>query len=163
MAEANADIQLTVNLEGERKMENFGAQLAAVIGTIDTPLLILMNGDLGAGKTTISRGILQGLGHQDAVKSPTYNLVEPYQLDLGKIYHFDLYRLIDPEELEHIGFSDYLSEAKLCIIEWPENGGSYIPQPDISIDIGVYQSGRRLTLNSATESGNRCINLLQQK
>ena len=163
MAQANADIQLTVTLEGERKMENFGAQLAAVIGTIDTPLLILMNGDLGAGKTTISRGILQGLGHQGAVKSPTYTLVEPYQLDLGKIYHFDLYRLMDPEELEHIGFSDYLSEAKLCIIEWPEKGGSYIPQPDISIDISVYQSGRHVTLNSATESGNRCINLLQQK
>ena len=162
MAQANADIQLTVTLEGERKMENFGAQLAAVIGTIDTPLLILMNGDLGAGKTTISRGILQGLGHQGAVKSPTYTLVEPYQLDLGKIYHFDLYRLMDPEELEHIGFSDYLSEAKLCIIEWPENGGSYIPQADISIDIKLHESVRQVTLGSSTESGKQCINLLQQ-
>jgi tRNA threonylcarbamoyladenosine biosynthesis protein TsaE len=162
MASANG-VQLSVNLEGERKMQDFGAQLATAIGKIDAPLLMLLNGDLGAGKTTISRGLLQGLGHQGAVKSPTYTLVEPYELDIGVVYHFDLYRLIDSEELEHIGFSDYLSEAKLCIIEWPENGGSYIPQPDISIDIGVYQSGRRLTLNSATESGNRCINLLQQK
>jgi tRNA threonylcarbamoyladenosine biosynthesis protein TsaE len=162
MASANG-VQLSVDLEGERKMQDFGAQLATAIGKIDAPLLMLLNGDLGAGKTTISRGLLQGLGHQGAVKSPTYTLVEPYELDIGVVYHFDLYRLIDSEELEHIGFSDYLSEAKLCIIEWPENGGSYIPQPDISIDIGVYQSGRRLTLNSATESGNRCINLLQQK
>lgn len=162
MASANG-VQLSVDLEGERKMQDFGAQLATAIGKIDAPLLMLLNGDLGAGKTTISRGLLQGLGHQGAVKSPTYTLVEPYELDIGVVYHFDLYRLIDSEELEHIGFSDYLSEAKLCIIEWPENGGSYIPQPDISIDISVYQSGRRLTLNSATESGNRCINLLQQK
>ncbi len=162
MASANG-VQLSVNLEGERKMQDFGAQLATAIGKIDAPLLMLLNGDLGAGKTTISRGLLQGLGHQGAVKSPTYTLVEPYKLDIGVGYHFDLYRLIDSEELEHIGFSDYLSEAKLCIIEWPENGGSYIPQPDISIDISVYQSGRRLTLSSATESGNRCINLLQQK
>jgi tRNA threonylcarbamoyladenosine biosynthesis protein TsaE len=163
MALANADIQLSVALDGESKMVDFGAKLAAAIGKIDSPLLILLNGDLGAGKTTISRGILQGLGHQGAVKSPTYTLVEPYQLAIGKIYHFDLYRLIDPEELEHIGFSDYLSEAKLCIIEWPENGGSYIPSPDISIDIQLHESGRQVTLDSGTESGKQCINLLQQQ
>jgi len=163
MASANGFTSQSVSLEGEHNMQDFGAQLAAAISKIDTPLLFLLNGDLGAGKTTISRGILQGLGHQGSVKSPTYTLVEPYELDIGMVYHFDLYRLIDPDELEHIGFSDYLSEAKLCIIEWPEKGGSYIPQPDISIDISVYQSGRHVTLNSATESGNRCINLLQQK
>jgi tRNA threonylcarbamoyladenosine biosynthesis protein TsaE len=162
MASANG-VQLSVNLEGERKMQDFGAQLATAIGKIDGPLLILLNGDLGAGKTTISRGVLQGLGHQGAVKSPTYTLVEPYELDIGTVYHFDLYRLIDSEELEHIGFSDYLSVAKLCIIEWPKNGGSYIPKPDISIDISVYQSSRQVTLDSMTEYGNQCINLLQQK
>jgi tRNA threonylcarbamoyladenosine biosynthesis protein TsaE len=162
MASANG-VQLSVNLEGERKMQDFGAQLATAIGKIDAPLLILLNGDLGAGKTTISRGVLQGLGHQGAVKSPTYTLVEPYELDIGTVYHFDLYRLIDSEELEHVGFSDYLSVAKLCIIEWPKNGGSYIPKPDISIDISVYQSSRQVTLDSMTEYGNQCMNLLQQK
>ena len=161
MASANG-VQLSVNLEGERKMQDFGAQLATAIGKIDAPLLMLLNGDLGAGKTTISRGLLQGLGHQGAVKSPTYTLVEPYELDIGVVYHFDLYRLIDSEELEYIGFSDYLSEAKLCIIEWPENGGSYIPQADISIDIKLHESGRQVTLGSSTESGKQCINLLQQ-
>ncbi|MGB0473666.1 MAG: tRNA (adenosine(37)-N6)-threonylcarbamoyltransferase complex ATPase subunit type 1 TsaE, partial [Porticoccaceae bacterium] len=71
--------------------------------------------------------------------------------------HFDLYRLIDPDELEHIGFSDYLSEAKLCIIEWPENGGSYIPMPDITVAISQYELGRQVTLSSNTKSGQQCI------
>ena len=162
MASANGFTSQSVSLEGEHNMQDFGAQLATAISKIDTPLLFLLNGDLGAGKTTISRGILQGLGHQGSVKSPTYTLVEPYELDIGMVYHFDLYRLIDPDELEHIGFSDYLSEAKLCIIEWPENGGSYIPQADISIDIKLHESGRQVTLGSSTESGKQCINLLQQ-
>ena len=162
MPSAKAGIQQKVTLDNEHKMVNFGAQLAAAIGAVNTPLLILMKGDLGAGKTTLSRGILQALGHQGAVKSPTYTLVEPYQLAIGKIYHFDLYRLTDPEELEHIGFSDYLSEAKLCIIEWPENGGGYIPQPDVLIDITQHTSGREVFLDSNTESGMQCINLLQK-
>ena len=163
MSSANVGTQLALTIEGERKMLDFGAQIATAIGKIDTSLLILLNGDLGAGKTTISRGLLQGLGHQGAVKSPTYTLVEPYDLALGKIFHFDLYRLIDPEELEHIGFSDYLSQAKLCIIEWPENGGSYIPQSDITIAISQCELGRKVILNSTTESGQQCIQQIRQK
>lgn len=157
MVSAKGVVELTVILEDEQKMVDFGAQLAAVIQATDAPILILLNGDLGAGKTTISRGILQGLGHSGAVKSPTYTLVEPYELATGKIFHFDLYRLIDPDELEHIGFSDYLSEAKLCIIEWPENGGSYIPMPDITVAISQYELGRQVTLSSNTKSGQQCI------
>lgn len=163
MAQANTEAHLAITLDGEQQMVDFGVNLASAIDKIKSPLLILLNGDLGAGKTTISRGILQGLGHHGPVKSPTYTLVEPYKLDLGKIFHFDLYRLIDPEELEHIGFSDYLSEANLCIIEWPENGGSYIPQPDITIDISLYQSGRKVTLDSQTDLGKKCIYQVQQK
>ena len=163
MAQANTEAQLAITLDGEQQMVDFGVNLASAINKIKSPLLILLNGDLGAGKTTISRGILQGLGHHGPVKSPTYTLVEPYKLDLGKIFHFDLYRLIDPEELEHIGFSDYLSKAVLCIIEWPENGGSYIPQPDITIDISLYQSGRKVTLDSQTDLGKKCIYQVQQK
>ena len=163
MAQANTEAHLAITLDGEQQMVDFGVNLARAIDKIKAPLLILLNGDLGAGKTTISRGILQGLGHHGPVKSPTYTLVEPYKLDLGKIFHFDLYRLIDPEELEHIGFSDYLSEAVLCIIEWPENGGSYIHQPDIAIDISLYQSGRKVPLDSQTDLGKKCIYQVQQK
>ena len=157
MAAANADIPLAATLDGEQKMVDFGSQLARAISKIDAPLLILLNGDLGAGKTTISRGILQGLGHLGAVKSPTYTLVEPYDLGIGKVFHFDLYRLTDSEELEHIGFTDYLSEAKLCMIEWPENGDSYIPQPDLEIDISLFESGRKVVLNAQSERGKQCL------
>jgi len=157
MAATNADIPLTATLDGEQKMVDFGSQLARAISKIDAPLLILLNGDLGAGKTTISRGILQGLGHLGAVKSPTYTLVEPYDLGIGKVFHFDLYRLTDSEELEHIGFTDYLSEAKLCMIEWPENGGSYIPQPDLEINISLFESGRKVVLNAQSERGKQCL------
>ena len=120
MASANG-VQLSVNLEGERKMQDFGAQLATAIGKIDAPLLMLLNGDLGAGKTTISRGLLQGLGHQGAVKSPTYTLVEPYELDIGVGYHFDLYRLKSMVEFLEIGGLEYLNSYKaITLVEWPE-------------------------------------------
>ena len=161
MLPASSELLITVNLDGEQAMVNYGHVLATAIAQANAPLLILLNGDLGAGKTTISRGILQGLGYCGAVKSPTYTLVEPYDLEIGKVFHFDLYRLMDPEELEHIGFSDYLSQANLCIIEWPENGGSYIPQADIKIDISQYESGRKLTLTSNTDVGVQCLNQLQ--
>lgn len=161
MLPASSELFITVNLDGEQAMVNYGHVIATAIAQANAPLLILLNGDLGAGKTTISRGILQGLGYCGAVKSPTYTLVEPYDLEIGKVFHFDLYRLIDPEELEHIGFSDYLSQANLCIIEWPENGGSYIPQADIKIDISQYESGRKLTLTSNTDVGVQCLNQLQ--
>jgi tRNA threonylcarbamoyladenosine biosynthesis protein TsaE len=161
MLPASSELLITVNLDGEQAMVNYGHVLATAIAQINAPLLILLNGDLGAGKTTISRGILQSLGYSGAVKSPTYTLVEPYDLEIGKVFHFDLYRVIDPEELEHIGFSDYLSQANLCIIEWPENGGSYIPQADIKIDISQYESGRKVTLTSNTDVGVQCLNQLQ--
>ena len=161
MLPASSEPLITVNLDGEQAMVNYGHVLATAIAQANAPLLILLNGDLGVGKTTISRGILQGLGYCGAVKSPTYTLVEPYDLEIGKVFHFDLYRLIDPEELEHIGFSDYLSQANLCIIEWPKNGGSYIPQADIKIDISQYGSGRKLTLTSNTDVGVQCLNQLQ--
>jgi len=98
--------QMQILLEDEQKMQVFGEKIAQVIGQINAPLLILLNGDLGAGKTTLSRGILNGLGHRGSVKSPTYTLVEPYDLEVGKVFHFDLYRLVDPEELYDIGFND---------------------------------------------------------
>jgi tRNA threonylcarbamoyladenosine biosynthesis protein TsaE len=153
--------QMQILLEDEQKMQVFGEKIAQVIGQINAPLLILLNGDLGAGKTTLSRGILKGLGHRGAVKSPTYTLVEPYDLEVGKVFHFDLYRLVDPEELYDIGFNDYLSESQLCMIEWPDKGGSLLPKADISMQINSNGTGRQVILTAQTSLGSQCVNELR--
>ena len=153
--------QLQILLEDEQKMQVFGEKIAQVIGQINAPLLILLNGDLGAGKTTLSRGILNGLGHRGSVKSPTYTLVEPYDLEIGKVFHFDLYRLVDPEELYDIGFNDYLTESQLCMIEWPGKGGSLLPKADISLQINSNGTGRQVILTAQTSLGSQCVNELR--
>jgi tRNA threonylcarbamoyladenosine biosynthesis protein TsaE len=153
--------QMQILLEDEQKMQVFGEKIAQVIGQINAPLLILLNGDLGAGKTTLSRGILNGLGHRGSVKSPTYTLVEPYDLEVGKVFHFDLYRLVDPEELYDIGFNDYLSESQLCMIEWPDKGGSLLPKADISLQINSNGTGRQVILTAQTSLGSQCVNELR--
>jgi tRNA threonylcarbamoyladenosine biosynthesis protein TsaE len=153
--------QLQILLEDEQKMQVFGEKIAQVIGQINAPLLILLNGDLGAGKTTLSRGILNGLGHRGSVKSPTYTLVEPYDLEIGKVFHFDLYRLVDPEELYDIGFNDYLTESQLCMIEWPDKGGSLLPKADISLQINSNGTGRQVILTAQTSIGSQCVNELR--
>ncbi len=125
-------------------------------------LQIALSGDLGAGKTTISRGILSGLGHTGSVKSPTYTLVEPYELSLGRVCHFDFYRLIDPEELEYMGFRDYLAEACLCLIEWPERGQGFLPDADIEIGIIQAGEGRILSFKAGSNLGNQIIQAVQK-
>ena len=112
---------------------------------------------MGAGITTLSRGILQGLGHSGAVKSPTYTLVEPYRLALGAVYHFDLYRLVDAEELEYMGFADYLADGRLCLIEWPERGQGFLPTVDIAIEIRQLGDGRCVTLCANSALGEQLI------
>ena len=108
--------------------------------------LLYLSGDLGAGKTTLAGGILRGYGHVGRTKSPTYNLVETYDTPHGPAYHFDLYRLNSPEELGSLGFRDYLSEGVLCLVEWPERGGLYMPQPDIHLDLHVSAEAHRIHL-----------------
>ena len=124
-------------------------------------LVIYLAGDLGMGKTTLCRGIIQGLGHCGAVKSPTYTLVEPYQLGEWQVYHFDLYRLGDPEELEFMGIRDYFSGGAISLVEWPERGAGALPPADLRISIEPEGSGRRLLLYADTILGKIVIEQMQ--
>lgn len=136
-----------IEIEDEQAMLDFGKQLAS---QLKPGMLIFLVGDLGAGKTTLVRGVLRGFGHQGAVKSPTYNIVENYELANDKIYHFDLYRLNDSEELEYMGIRDYLGSDSICFVEWPEKGAGVLPQADLIIEILI--SGKQRKIISKAKS-----------
>ncbi len=127
--------------------------LLADCGVASTGGVIHLHGELGAGKTTLTRGIMRGYGYTGAVKSPTYTLVEPYEFEHCHIYHFDLYRLVDPREIEYLGAEDYFSESNLCIIEWAERGLAAIPPADLKITIEMDGTGRLLNCQSASAKG----------
>ncbi|OCR24327.1 ATPase [Pseudomonas syringae] len=141
---------LTLNVAGEEAMTDLGTRIAKVTQGVG---LIFLEGDLGAGKTTLSRGIIRGLGHVGAVKSPTFTLVEPYEIGSIRAFHFDLYRLVDPEELEYLGIRDYFEDDALCLIEWPQRGAGFLPKPDLTITIGAHAEGRSLTLSPGGSRG----------
>ncbi|MFB2686566.1 tRNA (adenosine(37)-N6)-threonylcarbamoyltransferase complex ATPase subunit type 1 TsaE [Shewanella mangrovisoli] len=146
--------ELTFQLNNEDETIAVGQKLAR---HIQAPLTLYLTGDLGAGKTTLSRGLIQGLGHKGAVKSPTYTLVEPYELDGVEVYHFDLYRLNDPEELEFMGIRDYFTDSSLCIVEWPDKGHGLLPDADIHLHLNYANQGREIQIRALTESGKKLL------
>ncbi|RMG54443.1 MAG: tRNA (adenosine(37)-N6)-threonylcarbamoyltransferase complex ATPase subunit type 1 TsaE [Gammaproteobacteria bacterium] len=153
---------MRLELCGEAAMQDFGACLAGALGREGT--LVFLRGPLGAGKTTLVRGLLRGLGHAGPVRSPTYTLVEPYEELEPPVQHFDLYRLGDPEELEFMGIRDYLDGRALCLVEWPEQGAGVLPEPDLDIEIALQGNDcRSLRLEAVTARGDAILVRLREE
>jgi tRNA threonylcarbamoyladenosine biosynthesis protein TsaE len=139
----------------------FGAALARALAP---GLHIQLRGDLGAGKTALTRALLHAAGHQGHVKSPTYTLAEPYSVVIGNrsahVIHFDLYRLASPEEFLDAGFREYFGNETICIVEWPERAEPVLPSPDILILLGISGRGRDIELQALSQQGIQCLNRL---
>ena len=144
-------------LDDEEGMLALGASMAA---GLSAGSVVYLQGELGAGKTTLARALVQALGHSGAVKSPTYTLVEPYELTGITLYHFDLFRLDNPEELEFMGIRDYFCNKSLVLIEWPDNGTGFLPPADLVVTIEIESAGRRVQLESRSPTGEECLRRL---
>jgi tRNA threonylcarbamoyladenosine biosynthesis protein TsaE len=123
--------------------------------------VVHLRGDLGAGKTTLARGLLRGLGHGGRVKSPTYTLVEPYELSSLHFYHFDFYRLKNKEEWEEAGFREYFNAQSLCVVEWPERAEGLLSPPDLKVTLAFEGEARRARVEARTEAGRAWLSSLR--
>lgn len=143
-------MQKKIIIPTAEKMQEFGNKLGNQLHRGD---IIFLKGQLGAGKTTLVRGILQGLGYEDKVKSPTFTLVESYSLPSAMIFHFDFYRLRDVYELLDIGIQDYFTEDAIVLIEWPENAISLLPHATVDCEISLKEEGREIILHAENVRG----------
>ena len=143
-------LQRDLNLSTVTATEALGARLASTLRPGNS---LYLSGDLGAGKTTLVRGLLHALGHRGTVKSPTYTLVEPYQISDWRLFHWDLYRLADPEELEFLGLRDQLDGQATLLIEWPERGQGELPAADVEIALSYAGEGRACRLIALSSVG----------
>ena len=147
-------MRLEAELPDDESTVSFGKAAAAA----SRPgAVFYLEGPLGAGKTTFARGFLLGLGHTGPVKSATYTLVEPYTAGSLSIYHFDLYRVSDPEELELMGIRDYFDGSSVCLVEWPDRGDGLISPPDVTVRISYSGSARKAEAESSTPLGDQII------
>ncbi len=148
---------MKLEIQGEASQEALGGRLAS---QLYPPMVVYLEGDLGTGKTTLTRGVLRGLGHSGSVRSPTYTLLEPYDLGFLHFYHLDLYRLGDPEELEYLGLRDLLGLDSVLFVEWPHKGGSGLPPSDLEIRLEYEGSGRSLDLVPFSPAGQELVRAL---
>lgn len=149
-----------IYLDNEAATLALGEQLATML---HPGLTIFFYGELGAGKTTLIRGILRGLGYHGKVKSPTYNLVEIYELSGLYLYHFDFYRFNDPLEWEEAGFREYFNRESICLVEWPEKAAEFLQTADLKIRINYSGTKRTAELKAETEAGKQCLSLWQEQ
>jgi len=153
------------HFEAELKDEAGTLALGAALSRALAPgLTIYLHGDLGAGKTALTRALLHAAGHPGHVKSPTYTLAEPYTVELGgqpvEVVHFDLYRMAGPDEFLDAGFRDYFNHRTVCIIEWPEKAGDVLPPPDINVFLTMHGEGRKVELQALSPHGSQCLERL---
>lgn len=120
-------------------------------------LIVALAGDLGAGKTSVVRAMLRALGVTGSVRSPTFTLVEPYVVSSLNFYHFDFYRLADPEEFSFAGLREMFGPAAVCLIEWADKAAGHLPTADLRIDLHVIDEGRQASVTAATELGAACL------
>jgi tRNA threonylcarbamoyladenosine biosynthesis protein TsaE len=149
-----------LTVTGEDAMVRLGSWLGSLLAA---PCHLALEGDLGAGKTTLARGILRGAGHSGTVKSPTYTLVESYELPVATVHHFDLYRLRDPEELEWMGIRDYFAPDTVALVEWSKNGLGILPQADIQLNVGKSGSCREVLFYHFNERGRALLEALAKR
>lgn len=154
MGDARAPTSASFDCTNERATERLGAALAGAVQSLGHgPVLMTLSGELGAGKTTLVRAILRGLGYPGAVPSPTYMLLEPYEAGGWAIAHVDCYRLQRALDLENLGLRDWLSGRRLILVEWPENAAEGLPVADVRIVIEMAAGRRTIDLRGETEKG----------
>ncbi len=147
-------VALKTNLPDEQATLALGA---AIGRALEPGLVIYLRGELGAGKTTLARGLLRELGHQGAVKSPTYTLVEVYEVSRLHLHHFDFYRFQDPREWIDAGFRDSFNGRTVSLVEWPEKAAGQLPPADLQIALGLLADGRSAELTSSSPAGRQCL------
>lgn len=141
-------------LDNEAATQQLGRELSSCLSPGMTIHLV---GNLGAGKTTLVRAMLHGLGYAGKVKSPTYTLVEPYVISDLYLYHFDFYRFLDPQEWIEAGLRDYFNADTICLVEWPEKAGDLLPLPDMTIQLHLLESGRRADISAHSIKAQACL------